>query len=67
MTMALKATRSRHLMVDFKQVFDAYGSTFKLNVFGSHGIDTIEPENIECILSTKFQGSDCLAGHFGQG
>ncbi|KAL9636695.1 MAG: hypothetical protein Q9204_002163, partial [Flavoplaca sp. TL-2023a] len=38
----------------FAQIFDKTGPTFEQNVLGIKGVDTIEPENLEAILSTKF-------------
>ena len=40
----------------FAQIFDKTGPTFEQNVLGVKGVDTIEPENLEAILSTKFSG-----------
>ncbi|KIW67453.1 hypothetical protein, variant [Phialophora macrospora] len=38
----------------FVRVFEETGPTFEKTILGSKSIDTIEPENIESILSTNF-------------
>ncbi|KAL8669813.1 MAG: hypothetical protein Q9168_005617 [Polycauliona sp. 1 TL-2023] len=38
----------------FVQIFDRTGPTFEQNVLGVKGVDTIEPDNLEVILSSKF-------------
>lgn len=40
----------------FVSLFEETGPTFQHNILGSKSIDTIEPENIETILSTNFSG-----------
>lgn len=40
----------------FVRVFTETGPTFEKTILGSKSIDTIEPENIESILSTNFSG-----------
>ena len=40
----------------FVQIFDRTGPTFEQNILCSKEIDTVEPENIESILSTNFAG-----------
>jgi len=38
-------------------VVEDSGTTFEQNLLGARGIDTIDPENIEAILSKKFNGN----------
>ncbi|KAI4257252.1 MAG: hypothetical protein L6R42_005785 [Xanthoria sp. 1 TBL-2021] len=38
----------------FVQIFEKTGPTFEQNVLGVKGIDTVEPDNLESILSTQF-------------
>ena len=40
----------------FLDVFERTGPTFEQHILGAYGIDTIEPENLESILSTNFAG-----------
>lgn len=40
----------------FVRVFTETGPTFEKTILGSKSIDTIEPENIESLLSTNFSG-----------
>jgi hypothetical protein len=40
----------------FMSVVDASGTTFEQSLLGAKGIDTIDPENIEAILSKQFNG-----------
>lgn len=40
----------------FVQIFERTGPTFEQNVLGVKGIDTVEPDNLESILSTQFSG-----------
>jgi hypothetical protein len=40
----------------FVEIFERTGTTFEENILGAKGIDTVEPDNIESILATKFSG-----------
>lgn len=40
----------------FAEVVRDSGNTFEQNLLGARGIGTLEPENIEAILSTNFTG-----------
>jgi hypothetical protein len=40
----------------FLNVVDESGTTFEQSLLGARGIDTIDPENIETVLSKNFQG-----------
>jgi hypothetical protein len=46
----------RQVLQWFVELFERTGPTFEQNILGSKGIDTIEPENLECVLSTNFSG-----------
>jgi len=41
----------------FLDVVEESGNTFEQNLLGSRAIDTIEPRNVEAILSTNFNGA----------
>jgi hypothetical protein len=45
--------RLLHLMND---IIKETGTTFEQNLLGARGVDTVEPANIEAILSTQFTG-----------
>ena len=45
----------------FHELFEQTGPTFETNILGSKGFATIEPDNIESILSSKFLGK--MLGH----
>jgi hypothetical protein len=53
---AFRIIAEKQILQWFVQLFDQTGPTFEQNVLGAKGIDTIEPENIESILSTNFAG-----------
>jgi len=38
----------------FVEIFEQTGPTFEQHILGAKGIDTVEPDNIESILSTRF-------------
>lgn len=54
---AFRYNRQDRIMQFFLSVVEESGSTFEQNLFGVRGIDTIDPENIETVLSKKFDGS----------
>ncbi|KAL9070230.1 MAG: hypothetical protein Q9157_005894 [Trypethelium eluteriae] len=41
----------------FLDVVEGSGMTFEQSLLGTRGIDTIDPENIEAVLSTQFEGT----------
>ncbi|KAH8882468.1 cytochrome P450 [Thozetella sp. PMI_491] len=51
---ALRYSREQHILQFFVDVTETSGTTFEQNLLGARGIDTIDPENIETVLSTKF-------------
>ena len=58
---ALRYARTMHILQFFVDVVDENGTTFEQKLLGARGIDTVDPENIETILSTSFDGgSGCL-------
>lgn len=38
----------------FVDIFERIGPTFEQHILGAKGIDTVEPENLESVLSTNF-------------
>lgn len=57
--MLLKAfhyERKKNILQFFLEVMAENGNTFEQNLLFARNIDTIEPENIEAILSTQFEG-----------
>ncbi|MCJ1462095.1 hypothetical protein MMC07_000695 [Pseudocyphellaria aurata] len=50
------ANSERHLMAFQSKFFDKLGPNMELKLFGAVGYMTIEPKNVEAILSTKFEG-----------
>lgn len=60
---AFQAARAQHLMEFFEGIIEATGHTFQQRTFGVSGVGTIEPKNIEAILSTQFTGQLPCAFH----
>lgn len=54
---ALKYARTMQILQFFLDVVDDNGTTFVQELLGATGIDTVDPENIEAVLSTNFEGS----------
>ena len=54
---ALAAAKERRILKLFLKIIDENGYTFVQHLFGVPGIDTMDPENIEAVLSTKFTGN----------
>jgi len=55
---AFRVIGEKQVLQWFGEVFEQTGPTFEQNILGNKGIDTVEPENIESILSTKFSGKN---------
>ncbi|ROW15278.1 hypothetical protein VPNG_03003 [Cytospora leucostoma] len=51
---ALKYARAMNILQFFVDVVEQNGTTFEQVLLGARGIDTIDPENIEAVLSTNF-------------
>ena len=49
-----RVIEERQVLQWFVELFERTGPTFEQNILGSKGIDTIEPDNLECVLSTNF-------------
>lgn len=49
-----KAIKSNRLLDFTQQLFDSYGKTFQINSWGKTVINTMEPANIQTVLSTSF-------------
>ncbi|KUI62360.1 hypothetical protein VP1G_11399 [Cytospora mali] len=54
---ALKYARSMQILQFFLDVVEDNGTTFEQKLLGARGIDTVDPANVEAILSTNFEGS----------
>lgn len=52
---AFKYSRQQQVLQFFLDVVAESGTTFEQNLLGSRAIDTIDPANIEAVLSTNFQ------------
>lgn len=50
------ANSDQHLMAFQSKFFDKIGPNMELKLFGAVGYMTIEPTNVEAILSTRFEG-----------
>jgi hypothetical protein len=53
---ALKSSGQDRILQFFVRVADQSGTTFEQNLLGGRGVNTIDPQNIEAILSTNFNG-----------
>jgi len=53
---AFQYSRRKQVLQFFLDVVAESGTTFEQNLLGARGIDTIDPRNIEAILSTNFNG-----------
>lgn len=53
---ARKSVARQQTLQYFLEIFDESGTTFEQNLLGTRSICTVDPENIETILSTKFAG-----------
>lgn len=51
-----EANSEQHLMAFQSKFFDKLGPNMELKLFGAVGYMTIEPKNVEAILSTRFEG-----------
>ncbi|KAL8817202.1 MAG: hypothetical protein Q9223_003919 [Gallowayella weberi] len=51
---AFRIIGERQALQWFVQIFERTGPTFEQNVLGIKGIDTVEPDNLESILSSHF-------------
>ncbi|KAF2477703.1 cytochrome P450 [Lindgomyces ingoldianus] len=51
---ALRYVREERVLAFMLTVVDESGTTFEQNLLGARGIDTVDPENIEAILSKDF-------------
>ncbi|KAJ5997597.1 n-alkane-inducible cytochrome P450 [Penicillium canescens] len=52
----LEHDRKQQILQFFLDVVAESGTTFEQKLLFARGIDTIEPQNIEAILSTQFSG-----------
>lgn len=56
MAIARKSMARHQILQYFLELIDESGTTFEQNLLGTRGICTVDPENIQAILSTKFAG-----------
>jgi len=52
-----KAGRQKKLLGLFTEYFEELGPTAELTILGGTGFATKDPENIEAVLSTRFDGT----------
>lgn len=55
---AFRYAREERILSLFLDVVDDSGTTFEQSLLGARGIDTVDPENIEAILSKDFASYD---------
>ena len=53
---AFRSIREKQALHWFVGIFERTGPTFEQKILGNKDIDTVEPANIESLLSTKFSG-----------
>jgi hypothetical protein len=54
---AFRHAKAQQILKFFVDLIDENGNTFEQKLLFNLGIDTIEPKNIEAVLSTQFTGS----------
>ena len=54
---AFQSARQEQVMNFFLSVIDASGTTFEQSLLGARGRLTIDPENVEALLSKQFNGA----------
>ena len=52
-----QAGREKRLLSLFTEYFEQLGSTVELTILGGIGFATMDPENVEAVLSTHFDGT----------
>jgi hypothetical protein len=53
---AFEKARTGQILQLFQELINETGTTFEQILIGERGIDTIDPENLEALLSTQFTG-----------
>ena len=53
----LQYAKKGQILDFFVKVVETSGTTFEQNLLGNRSVCTVEPENIEAILSTNFNGT----------
>ncbi len=53
---AFRADKQGLILEFFLRIVSRTGNTFEQRILGARGIDTQDPQNIEAILSTQFNG-----------
>jgi hypothetical protein len=54
---AFKHARTQTILQFFLEVVEESGNTFQQSLLGARGVNTVEPENIEAVLSKQFAGT----------
>lgn len=54
---AFQAAKQGRILQYFDALVSRTGHTFEQRLLGVSGIDTIDPANIEAVLSTQFKGT----------
>ena len=55
---AFRYAKAQQIMQFFLSVVEESGYTFEQGLLGARGIDTVDPKNIEAVLSTQFSGTE---------
>lgn len=53
---ALRFARTEQILQFFVEVVEENGLTFEQRLLGATGIDTVDPRNVEAVLSSNFTG-----------
>lgn len=56
---AVKRSEDMQMLRFFVEVAEESGTTFEQHLLGSRGVNTVDPRNIQAILSTKSEGESC--------
>ena len=54
---AVRYSREERILQFFTRVVEESGTTFEQNLLGGRAVNTVDPKNIEAILSTSFNGN----------
>lgn len=57
---AFRVASEQRLLRLMNDIVKETGTTFEQNLLGARGIDTVDPVNIEAVLSTQFTGQQCI-------
>lgn len=62
---ALQYARTETILQFFVEVVEKNGLTFEQHLLGAVGIDTVDPRNVEAVLSANFTGRAPNAPRWG--